>query len=123
MLVASACGKSSQKVEVTEDSAEIQFDTLSHDFGTIPPDTKVSYDFVFHNVGATLLHLWSVRPTCSCTTVNYPKGSIEPGETAAITVTYSSHSNAPGHFSRSINVDCNAKTGFVRLHVSGEVGE
>lgn len=118
-VLLTACGK--RKVAVTEDGAEIKFDTLSHDFGTIPPDTKVSYDFVFYNIGSTYLHLENVRPSCSCTTVKYPRGSIEPGETAAITVTY--HGSSSGHFTRSISVYSNAKTGFLRLNVSGEVEE
>lgn len=120
-VLLTACGE--RKVAVTEDAAEIKFDTLSHDFGTIPPDTRVSYDFVFHNIGSTYLHLEDIKPTCSCTAAKYPKGGIEPGETAAITITYDSHGSSPGHFSRSIRVYSNAKTSFLRLNVSGEVGE
>lgn len=122
-ILMAACGKGNGKVAVTEDAAEIQFDTLSHDYGTILPDTMTSYDFVFHNIGATPLYVESVIPSCGCTKVLYPQGGIEPGESAAIQVIYDSHNRRPGHFKRSVKVYSNAKTGFLRLVITGDIAE
>ena len=111
------------KVKVTEAAAEIQFDTLCHDFGVVPKDSSVSYAFVFHNIGATPLHLTEVVSSCGCTLVDYPRGSVEPGEQASITAVYDSHNRPSGHFQKSIRVRSNAKTSFLRLSISGNVVE
>ena len=122
-----SCGKSGNKfstldkVEVTEDVAEIVFDTLSHDYGEVLPDTTTSYDFVFHNIGATTLYLDYVVPGCGCTSVKWPQGGIEPGEAGVITAIYDSNGREPGHFQKSIKVYSNAKTGFLRLSISGDI--
>ena len=111
------------KVAVTEDEAEIKFDSLSHDYGNVLVDTTTSYDFVFHNIGATTLYLESVVPGCGCTRVKWPHGGIEPGEGAVITAIYYSHGRKPGHFQKSIRVYSNGKTKFCRLSISGEIVE
>ena len=120
-ILMAACGNG--KVEVTEDAAEIQFDTLSHNYGTILPDTLTTYDFVFHNIGATTLYLESVVPSCGCTNVKWPHGGIEPGDAATISVTYDSYGRKPGHFQRSVKVYSNAKTNFVRLVITGDIAD
>ena len=120
-VLLSACDNALRKVEVTESKAEIVFDTLSHDFGNVLPDTTVSFGFVFHNIGATPLHLESVVPGCHCTKTEWPKGGIEPGEAGVITVIYDTHGSTGGHFQKSIKVYSNAKSGFLRLAVSGDV--
>ena len=124
----SSCNKENKevtigKVAVTEDEAEIKFDSLSHDYGNVLVDTTTAYDFVFHNIGATTLHLESVVPTCGCTKVKWPHGGIEPGEGAIITAIYDSHGRKPGHFNKSIRVYSNGKTRFFRLSISGEIVE
>ena len=119
-VLLSACDNALRKVEVTESKAEIVFDTLSHDFGNVLPDTTVSFGFVFHNIGATPLHLESVVPGCHCTKTEWPKGGIEPGEAGVITVIYDTH-GLTGHFAKSIKVYSNAKSSFLRLSVSGDV--
>jgi len=122
MMLMNSCGDSG-KVKVTEAAAEIQFDTLSHDFGVVPKDSSVSFAFVFHNIGATPLHLTEVVSSCGCTLVDYPRGSVEPGEQASITAVYDSHNRPSGHFQKSIRVRSNAKTSFLRLSISGNVVE
>lgn len=121
--VLGSCNKANSRMDVTEDKAEIVFDSLSYDFGEVLPDTLTSYDFVFHNIGATTLHLTSVVPSCGCTKTKWPKGGIEPGEAGVITAVYDSHGSMSGHFSKSIRVYSNAKTSFCRLSISGDIAE
>ena len=122
-ILMAACGKGNGKVAVTEDAAEIQFDTLSHDYGTLQPDTFTTYDFVFHNIGATPLYLESVGVSCGCTSTKWPHSGIEPGDAATISVTYDSYGRRPGHFQKSVKVYSNAKTSFVRLVITGDIAE
>ena len=117
-----ACGNNG-KVTVTEDEAEIKFDTVSHDFGVIPKDTTVRFEYQFSNVGATPLRLHTVVASCGCVGVTYPHGSIEPGEKGIVTATYDTHDRRSGRFSKSINIYSNAKTDYVRLTVSGKVSK
>lgn len=119
-MITEACGDR-KTVAVTESEAEIKFDTLSHDFGLVPQDTSVCFDFIFHNIGATPLHLTEVASSCGCTLVNYPRGSVDPGERASISVTYDSHDVQSGHFLKTIRIRSNAKTSFLRLSIRGEV--
>lgn len=122
-VLLTACAKANQKVAVTEDAAEIKFDTLVYDYGTILPDTTTTCEFVFHNIGATPLYIESVIPSCGCTKALFPHGGIEPGEAGVITTIYDSHNRRPGHFQRSLRVYSNAKTGFCRLTVTGDIAE
>ena len=121
-VVTGSCRRDA-KVAVTENEAEILFDTLSHDFGLVPKDSSVSYQFVFHNIGATPLRLTEVTSSCGCTLVDYPRGSVDPGEQASITAVYDSHDSQKGYFQKSIRVRSNAKTSFLRLSISGTVVE
>ena len=119
-VVTGSCGRRGT-VAVTESEAEMKFDTLSHDFGLVAMDTTVRYEFVFHNIGATPLRLTEVASSCGCTLVDYPRGSVEPGEQASITAVYDSHNRPAGHFQKSNRVRSNAKTSFLRLSISGDV--
>lgn len=128
-IVSASCSKDggklmvNSKVEVTEDAAEIVFDSLSHNYGDILPDTTASYDFVFHNIGATPLKLDKVVPGCGCTKTSWPHGTIDPGDAGVITAVYDSHGRGTGHFNKSIRVYSNAKTGFLRLSICGNIVE
>lgn len=102
--------------------AEITFDKDSHDFGTIAEELgKVSYDFTFTNTGKAPLFLTRVSASCGCTTPNWTKEPIAPGEKGKITVTYST-TGRPGSFNKSITVISNAQNSTNKvLRISGVV--
>ena len=68
----------------------IEFEKTEHDFGKILQGEQVSYTFKFKNVGNAPLIISSIEKTCGCTTPNYSKEPIKPGENGKITVTYDS---------------------------------
>lgn len=68
----------------------IEFEKTEHDFGKILQGEQVSYTFKFKNVGTAPLIISSIEKTCGCTTPNYSKEPIKPGENGKITVTYDS---------------------------------
>ena len=68
----------------------IKFEKTEHDFGKILQGEQVSYTFKFKNVGNAPLIISSIEKTCGCTTPNYSKEPIKPGENGKITVTYDS---------------------------------
>ncbi len=102
-----------------EDLPEITFKTITHDFGTFPEENgKVSCVFEFTNTGKTDLVLQKVRASCGCTTPEWTKEPVKPGESGVVKATYNA-SGRPGSFSKTITVTSNA--GEKRLSIKGEV--
>lgn len=99
----------------------ITYDKTEHDFGKInEADGKVTTIFTFKNEGMSALVLSNVRASCGCTTPNWTKEPINPGETGEITVTYNPNGR-PGHFSKTITVTSNATEPTTKLFIKGEV--
>lgn len=99
----------------------IEFDKMEHDFGKInEADGRVTTVFTFHNRGMAPLVLNNVKASCGCTTPNWPKEPVEPGQEGKITVTYNPNGR-PGRFTKTITVTSNAKTSTVKLTIKGEV--
>lgn len=102
-----------------EDLPEITFETITHDFGTFPEENgKVSCVFEFTNTGKADLVLQKVRASCGCTTPEWTKEPVKPGEKGTVKATYNA-SGRPGAFSKTITVTTNA--GEKRLSIKGEV--
>lgn len=99
----------------------ITFEKTEHDFGKINEgDGRVTTIFTFKNEGMSALVLSNVKASCGCTTPNWPKEPINPGETGQITVTYNPNGR-PGRFQKSITVTSNASEPTLRLSIKGEV--
>lgn len=84
--------------------AEITFEKQKHDFGTIAEsDGDVSCEFKFTNTGSSPLLIIRAQASCGCTTPEYPKHPIRPGESGVISVTYHAKGR-PGTFQKSIYI-------------------
>lgn len=98
----------------------IKFDKTTHDFGTMKEaDGRVTTVFEFTNEGATPLVVSQVRASCGCTTPNWTKTPIEPGQKGNITVTYNPTGRQGGPWQKSITVTSNAETATMRLTIKG----
>ena len=77
-------------VSMAQDSkAEITFEKLTHDFGTIKEvDGPVSCTFKFKNTGTGMLVIYQAIASCGCTSPTFPKEPIKPGDSGEIKVTY-----------------------------------
>lgn len=99
----------------------IEFNELRHDFGTIAEDGgKVTHTFEFTNTGAVPLVISNVKASCGCTTPNWTKEPVEPGQKGTVTATYNPMGR-PGGFTKTINVTSNAEKELVRLTIEGTV--
>ena len=99
----------------------ITFEKTTHDFGKInEADGRVTTVFEFKNEGMSPLVLSNVRASCGCTTPQWTREPIEPGQEGNITVTYNPNGR-PGRFQKSITVTSNASTEPMRLYIKGEV--
>ncbi|MDA3880405.1 MAG: DUF1573 domain-containing protein [Prolixibacteraceae bacterium] len=100
---------------------KIEFKSLEHDYGIIQEDDGVANTvFEFKNTGDQPLILNNVRATCGCTTPKWTKEPITPGSSGKIEVGYNPK-NRPGPFSKSVNVDTNAKPSVSVLKIKGNV--
>ncbi|WP_455641047.1 DUF1573 domain-containing protein [Parabacteroides sp.] len=101
--------------------AVISADETSHDFGQIKEaDGKVSTTFVIKNTGDAPLVVTRVIASCGCTTPEWTKEPIAPGQTGNIKITYDPKGR-PGTFAKTISVYSNGKTGSYILTIRGEV--
>lgn len=60
-----------------QDWAREMFKEFDHDFGTVAAGAKVQYAFEFSNPYIEDVHIQSVRTSCGCTKVDYPKEIIK----------------------------------------------
>ena len=104
---------------VAQNVPEITFKSSVHDFGVFPEETgKVSCTFEFTNTGQSDLIVQNVRASCGCTTPDWTKTPVKPGESGFVEATYNA-SGRPGAFSKTITVTTNG--GEHVLTIKGEV--
>lgn len=89
-------------------------------FGKIPQGKPVTHIFTFTNTGKTALKLDNVQASCGCTTPDWSKDEIAPGQTSKIAVGYNA-ANA-GDFTKSITITYNG-TQTKQIFIKGEVWE
>lgn len=81
----------------------------SHDFGTInEADGKVSCTFEIENVGDEPLVILGVYVTCGCTTYEFSKDPIAPGNKGEVKVTLDP-SGREGTYIKSIHIYTNTR--------------
>ncbi len=102
--------------------SKIKFEVMTHDFGTIQEtDGDAKCVFKFTNEGDTPLLITRAQASCGCTSPDYPKKPVRPGESAEIKVTYHAKGR-PGPFDKSIYVYSNDKSNErVMLTITGNV--
>ena len=111
-----------EKAKNLSTTAEITFEKLSHDYGTVTMDASGLTDFKFKNTGTEPLILSNVITTCGCTVPEWPKEPILPGKTGTIKVNYTK-TNIIGNISKQVTVISNAKNGNIVLSLKGVVVE
>jgi hypothetical protein len=103
-----------------EKSAEITFDNLVHDYGTIFEGDPGECEFVFKNTGKEPLVLSNVYSSCGCTVPSWPKDPVMPGKSSSIKVKY--NTSRVGGINKIVTVESNAgKSQRVELRITGNV--
>jgi hypothetical protein len=96
------------------------FTEVTHDFGSVKEGVDVTTDFSFTNTGKEPLVITNCTASCGCTTPNWSRDPILPGQRGKISVKYDS--KKVGTFDKAIYIASNAK-GEMRyeLHIKGNV--
>ena len=104
-------------------NAKLDFEKLEHDFGTFKEEAgSQSYNFKFKNNGESPLILNNVRASCGCTTPEWTRDPIAPGQVGFIKVSYNP-AHRPGPFNKTVTVSSNAENATVILRIKGTVME
>lgn len=102
-------------------NASISFEKSVHNFGEIKEaDGTVTYRFEFTNTGNEPLLVQKVSSSCGCTTPEWTKQPVMPGEKGFVSAAFNP-AHRPGKFNKSITVMTNSSTPSVRLRITGNV--
>jgi|ERR1043166_1564364 hypothetical protein len=117
-----AFAQEKSKTEKKEDKPQIEFEQSIYDFGKVYEGRQTSHEFVFENKGKVPLVLSNVQPGCGCTTPEWPREPIMPGQKARIKAIYNPGA-FKGQFAKGITVYSNASNNPVQLTIKGSVEE
>ena len=91
-----------------KDGAAFKFkDGDTFDFGEVPLGPDVTHDFIFTNVGNQPLMIMDAQPSCSCTTPEWDKAPVLPGQNGKVKVGYHTKDHA-GPFNKDVYINSNA---------------
>lgn len=101
--------------------ARISFCDSIHDFGTFSAGNPLQkHTFTFTNRGDATVVLLSVVPSCQCTSVEYTRNAVRPGETGSVTVIFDGTKASPGYFNKSVRIRINSPETYT-LRVEGRM--
>lgn len=83
-------------------------------------DGKVTCQMRVVNTGTEPLLIVKVQAGCGCTGINYPMDPIQPGDTAAVSITYNP-SGRPGQFTKQALIFTNTTSKRTILEITGNV--
>lgn len=99
--------------------AQVRFDNLRHEFGTILWHDVRTATFTLTNTDSVSLWIKDVRPDCGCTAVEWTQGIIAPGKSGQLTATFDAE--LLGHFEKQVAVYTNLAEKPYYLTLSGDV--
>ena len=104
----------------TMEQTKVNFAAVKHDFGKIKQGDIAKHTFNFTNTGDKPLVLTRVKPSCGCTTPNWTREAIAPGESGTIDVAFNSGGKR-GMQNKTVVVTGNFEERTIVLRFSGEV--
>ena len=115
-------GDDSKNPVAEKGKGNAQFDYTSFDFGTLnEKGGKVHHEFKFTNVGTSPLRVVNVITSCGCTSTNWIKTEIAPGEKGFVKASFDSDQRQ-GKFDKTITVQFEGGSPtYQSLTISGHV--
>jgi len=108
------------KSQDAQGESVMQFDTLVHDFGTIIEGERVVCYFDYRNEGEEDLLITEVEATCGCTTPNWSREPLKPGEQETLEIVFDA-SGRSGEQRKLVTVKSNASKKVVQLTIRARV--
>lgn len=104
---------------INPNAADMTFESEVIDYGKIEHNANGLREFKFKNTGKEPLIISNAVGSCGCTTPEWPKEPIKPGQSGIIKVKYDT--NRPGQFEKTVTITSNAKTPTKTLKIKGNV--
>lgn len=108
--------------EVASDGpiAVLSVEKDAYDFGKVTEGTQIEHVFTFKNTGDVPLIISQVSASCGCTTPEYSRHPVAPGQEGTVKVVFDSNGQI-GQQHKIISILSNASVKVVLLHLRGEV--
>lgn len=107
VLTIVSCGTTKTKVQDSNTLVPIiTFDQETIDIGTVIKGEKRDLVYSFTNTGNADLEIELIT-ACKCTSTDWTRGKIAPGERGKISVTFDSKNQAKGKLKKTIDIICN----------------
>jgi hypothetical protein len=102
--------------------AQIEFEEKAHDFGDVLESARfITHRFSFKNTGNKDLFINTVQTSCGCTTPEWTRDTIHPGQKGYVDARYETTGRI-GSFQKSVTVYSNAiNHPFFHLDILGNV--
>ncbi|MCH7409600.1 DUF1573 domain-containing protein [Belliella sp. DSM 111904] len=100
--------------------AKFNFSAEEFDFGTIAEGKVIEHVFNFVNEGEVPLVISNVTASCGCTTPDYTKTPVKPGESGFVKVEFNS-AGKPGTQAPTVTIQANTNPNVNRLRLKGNV--
>jgi len=103
-------GSASDSVEADRSGAQISFDRTAYDFGEVPQSQGIlKTTFELKNKGTGVLEIGELSTSCGCTTAEISSESIQPNDTATLTVYFDPdfHKEPAGKLTRTVFIPTN----------------
>jgi Protein of unknown function (DUF1573) len=97
----------------------IVWDTTTWDYGILEQGPTDEHTFIFTNTGQNPLIIENVKPSCGCTTADWVKEPVKPGEIGWVKTAF--NTSQPGHFVKTFTFSANIEKKVQVLIIKGEV--
>jgi hypothetical protein len=97
----------------------VTWETTSHSFGEIAQNKPVKFKYEFTNNGPADLVIQNVKPACNCTTPEWSKDPVKPGQKGFVIAEFNAASE--GIFKKSVTVTMNTEPSITVLNFDGTV--
>jgi len=118
VTISSLSAQEIQAQEKTQNSYSMTFDAMEQDFGKVKKGEIITTTYKFENTGTEDIKIELVSG-CECTTLDWPRKTIKPGEKGEIEVIFDSGKKEE---SETVEIDVNLenidpKTGYNRFEI------
>lgn len=96
------------------------FATAEHDFGDIKPGEVVKHTFEFTNTGKSPLLIETATASCGCTTPNWTKEPVQPGQKGTIEVQFDSHGKS-GMQNKEVAIQANTQPSITKVTIKTNI--
>ena len=112
---------SQNNLNIMHDKTLIKFESQEINMGNISLNEVYEDAFKFTNEGEHVLLIHRIDPSCGCTSVDYSKKPVKPGESSSFKIKFKPE--FPGRFVKTIKVFSNTQSSITVLKLTGTAQE